>query len=142
MAADQSKPDQVAWPPTFVSPPSSELECPICLLLMREPHLTSCCGNHFCSACICEVRKRGDPCPLCKAEVFHTLLNRKEKCRITELKVGGGLHRGWAGGGMREGNGVIEYSDTSTPDVCTTCDYQGQHVKDSHSATARITRTQ
>ena len=73
---------------SFVSPPPSELECPICLLLMREPHLTSCCGNHFCSACISEVRKRGDPCPLCKAEVMHTLLNRKEKCRITELKVG------------------------------------------------------
>ena len=55
----------------LASPPPSELKCPI--------------ANR-------KVRKIGDPCPLCRAEVMHALLNRKEKCRITELKVG----RVWA----------------------------------------------
>ena len=71
----------------FIHPVPGELECPVCLLVMREPHLTSCCGNHFCFACINEVREMGNPCPLCKVVVTHTLLNRKEKCRILELKV-------------------------------------------------------
>jgi O-acetyl-ADP-ribose deacetylase (regulator of RNase III) len=71
----------------FVGPVPSELECPVCLLVMREPHLTSCCGNHFCFSCISEVREDGKPCPLCKVVITHTLLNRKEKCRILELRV-------------------------------------------------------
>ena len=71
----------------FLDAPPSELECPVCLLVMREPHLTSCCGNHFCFTCINEVRENGKPCPLCKMDVTHTLLNRKERNRTRDLKV-------------------------------------------------------
>lgn len=43
------------------------IKCPVCLdILLPEPYLVSCCGNHFCKKCIGSLR-RNDPCPLCKA---------------------------------------------------------------------------
>ena len=34
----------------FISPPSPTqgLHCPICMLVLKEPHLLSCCGKHIC----------------------------------------------------------------------------------------------
>ena len=37
---------------TFVTPPPKILECPICLLTLRAPHLLSCCGVKICQSCI------------------------------------------------------------------------------------------
>ena len=36
----------------FVSEPPDELKCSVCLLVVRDPSLTSCCGKHFCQSCI------------------------------------------------------------------------------------------
>ncbi len=38
----------------FVHPPPDyfRTECSICLLFIRSPHLTSCCGHNFCKECI------------------------------------------------------------------------------------------
>ena len=32
----------------FVDSPPESLKCPVCLLVLREPHLLSCCGSHLC----------------------------------------------------------------------------------------------
>ena len=34
----------------FFEPPdeTSSLRCPVCFLVLREPHLLSCCGSHLC----------------------------------------------------------------------------------------------
>ena len=34
----------------FVNPPEEDLgvHCPVCLLVLREPHLLACCGGHLC----------------------------------------------------------------------------------------------
>ena len=34
----------------FLEPPdeTSSLRCPVCFLVLREPHLLSCCGSHLC----------------------------------------------------------------------------------------------
>ena len=32
----------------FVDDPPKYLECPLCLSILREPHLLSCCGAHIC----------------------------------------------------------------------------------------------
>ena len=32
----------------FLEPPHESLHCPVCLLVLREPHLISCCGAHIC----------------------------------------------------------------------------------------------
>ena len=39
----------------FVESPSDSLECPVCLLVLREPHLLSCCGVKICHSCISGV---------------------------------------------------------------------------------------
>ena len=32
----------------FVDVIDDNLKCPLCLLILREPHLLSCCGTHIC----------------------------------------------------------------------------------------------
>ena len=51
----------------FVERPPKQFqsECSICLLILRVPHLISCCGQSFCEACIGRIREDGKPCPLC-----------------------------------------------------------------------------
>ena len=52
----------------FVKQPPVEVqvECPVCLQILREPYLVSCCGYSFCQGCIKQVETRKKPCPTCK----------------------------------------------------------------------------
>lgn len=59
---------------TFVEKPSQdqELECSICLQLLRDPQIIGCkCGYSFCKNCIEQIQVRN--CPLCHQN-FHTAL--------------------------------------------------------------------
>ena len=73
----------------FVVPPPKQFqsECPICLQVLREPHLISCCGYNFCAACIGIVGKDGKPCPLCKSPAFTTMANKGLKRTLLEFRV-------------------------------------------------------
>ena len=74
----------------FVKNPPEEIKikCPICLCVMfEEPHLTSCCGQHFCKPCIKQVIKEGGACPYCKAGSYQTFLNKDRQRIIRGLKV-------------------------------------------------------
>ncbi len=64
-----------------------DYECPLCLHVTREPSLTSCCGQHFCQACIQKILTEYKPCPLCKENSFTTLLDKKQKRKALDLKV-------------------------------------------------------
>ena len=63
----------------FVEKPPKVLqsECPICLLVLREPYQANCCGKSFCKECIDRVKTNNQPCPTCneieKFNVFHNL---------------------------------------------------------------------
>ena len=70
----------------FVTPPIS-LECPVCLLTLRDPHVISCCGNEFCQVCIERVQSDGKPCPLCSEPKFTTFLHKKLVREINALVV-------------------------------------------------------
>ena len=54
----------------FVKEPPSRSQCPICLLVPRDPHQTLCCGNAFCKDCITKIKLHKKPCPTCKTEDF------------------------------------------------------------------------
>ena len=69
------------------SPVDDELFCSICLLVQREPVLTSCCGNHFCCSCIQKVRAQNLPCPLCNAQKFSTMIDKYFARKVNELKI-------------------------------------------------------
>ncbi len=69
--AYQSSPDMAThggYECKFVkSPPEGlQTECCICLLVLRCPHITNCCGRNFC---ITRVQKDGKVCPLSSAMV-------------------------------------------------------------------------
>ncbi len=71
----------------FVDPPPDDLQCSICLLVLSDPQLTSCCGNHFCRACVKQVEHEGRPCPLCSAPSFSTMLDKYFLRKVNELRV-------------------------------------------------------
>ena len=60
----------------FVSDPPDELKCSICLSVLRDPSLTSCCGNHFCQSCISHIKNKGMPCPLCQEQDYTIMLDK------------------------------------------------------------------
>ncbi|KAL5493542.1 hypothetical protein EMCRGX_G014740 [Ephydatia muelleri] len=64
-----------------------QTECSICLSILREPHLISCCGHSFCRVCIETVQKARQPCPLCKDAAFSTLRNKGLERSLRELTV-------------------------------------------------------
>ena len=70
----------------FVEPPPSafQVECPVCLLKLRNPRQVSCCGNNFCDPCI--KRISGQKCPTCKMR-FTTFPNKGLKRSLRQLQV-------------------------------------------------------
>lgn len=45
-------------------PPAFQTECPICLLILREPYQATCCGKSFCHSCIQGIENKSH-CPAC-----------------------------------------------------------------------------
>ncbi|XP_006821068.1 uncharacterized protein LOC102806679 [Saccoglossus kowalevskii] len=60
------------------------LECPICLDLLKDP-VTTRCSHQFCRFCITEFFKgtSSAPCPLCKKSITKRSLT--ESCKINEI---------------------------------------------------------
>ncbi len=73
----------------FVQPPPTYLqtECSVCLLVLRSPHLTSCCGHNFCKECIERIQRDGSSCPLCNVENFTLTYNRAYDVSLKQLEV-------------------------------------------------------
>ncbi len=70
------------------SPPDYfQTECPACLVVLRSPHLTSCCGHNFCKECIESVQRDGKSCPLCSKEGFTLVYNRAHDVSLKQLEV-------------------------------------------------------
>ena len=71
----------------FVDPPSKTLECPVCLLTLRVPHTTTCCGNYLCEPCFLRVLADRGSCPLCNDTEFNAFLHKGVQREINALKV-------------------------------------------------------
>lgn len=70
------------------SPPRIvQTECSICLLVLREPHITSCCGHSFCRTCIGDVMDANMNCPLCNGSDFTLMHNKGLERSLKELEV-------------------------------------------------------
>ena len=55
--------------------------------MLRDPHLTSCCGCHFCRSCVEVVLSTWGPCPLCKSTSFSTFLDKSFQRKVNELEI-------------------------------------------------------
>ena len=73
----------------FIEPPPKILttECTICLHILRDPHLVSCCGHHFCKSCIDRTWSENKPCPLCNQLDFTATLDKNVQHYLSDLKV-------------------------------------------------------
>ena len=72
----------------IVRPPEKiQTECSICLQVLREPQLISCCGHNFCRSCIERVKKDGKNCPLCNEAEFTLMHNKGLERSLKEFEV-------------------------------------------------------
>ena len=73
----------------FLNGASEDFYCFLCRHVSRDPHITSCCGEHFCHTCIAPLLQEKQPCPAptCSAQQFTTLLNVKYQQKILQLNV-------------------------------------------------------
>uniref|UniRef100_A0A1X7UHG1 RING-type domain-containing protein n=1 Tax=Amphimedon queenslandica TaxID=400682 RepID=A0A1X7UHG1_AMPQE len=62
-------------------PEHVEIECPVCLNILTDPHIVSCCGHNFCRSCIERVKASNGSCPMCKENEYQVVVN-KERLRI------------------------------------------------------------
>ena len=58
-------------------------------VMLNDPHLTSCCGHHFCETCINRVKDSNGACPYCKEKEYQTMPNKDRLRIISGLNVNG-----------------------------------------------------
>ena len=73
----------------FVEEPPKALqsECPVCLLILREPYQATCCGNSFCKECIDRVKTNNQPCPTCREGNFNLFHNKGLEQSLYDFEV-------------------------------------------------------
>ena len=68
-------------------PKSVQSECPVCLLVLKEPYQVTCCGYAYCRACIETIEKNNKPCPCCNLNNFDKFEDKRLKRSLYEFKV-------------------------------------------------------
>ena len=83
----------------FVTDPPDYLRCTLCRLPSRDPYLSDCCGNNFCSSCLqasfqggskspSSHQSQGCPNPKCQnPRAFTTFRNKQVDRNVKDLKV-------------------------------------------------------
>ena len=61
----------------------------ICIKALRDPHLTGCCGQHFCYSCLQQwfEKQKKEVCPHCRRESFPHMINLERQREIDALRV-------------------------------------------------------
>ena len=64
-------------------------KCRVCALVLRDPHITKCCGQNACHLCIMKAAENGGPCPIpgCRNKSVKINLNRDLRSIILESGV-------------------------------------------------------
>ena len=68
-------------------PEHVEIKCPVCLNIMTDPYLVSCCGHNFCGSCIGRVKASNESCPMCKEKEYIVVVNKGLLRIINGLEV-------------------------------------------------------
>ena len=74
---------------TFTKAIPERLYCSICTKVFRNPHLTGCCGQHFCESCLqlWFKKQKKTTCPHCRHDNFIHILNKALKREVDELEI-------------------------------------------------------
>ena len=68
-------------------PKPFQCECPVCMLVLREPHQVTCCGYSFCETCIKRVQENKKGCPTCNKAEFTVFPNIGLRRSLNEYRV-------------------------------------------------------
>lgn len=71
----------------FVEKPLEDFFCPVTSDLLLQPHLTECCGKHLSLEAATKIKGEGGACPLCKEPLLNTMLDKRFRRQVMELKV-------------------------------------------------------
>lgn len=74
----------------FLRDPPQDYCCQICMKVLTEPHVTECCGQHFCKACLEKWfdKNPGERiCPHCREANFVHILYKPLQRKINELEI-------------------------------------------------------
>lgn len=71
----------------FFSPLSDDLKCGLCKQVARCPNISSCCGEHFCEACIGHLIEEGKDCPSCGLDEFSYFADKRVQKKLMALDV-------------------------------------------------------
>ena len=73
----------------FLQEPPQKFVCCICTQLVKDPHLTECCGHDFCENCLKEWEKKSKmySCPHCRQLDFVHILDKQTRREVNEMKV-------------------------------------------------------
>ena len=84
-----SKPWNRGYSVSFINeqPVELQMDCPICLNVLFEPVIATCCGYDFCSACITPTQEAAKPCPVCDQTSFLLLEDKLLVVILNELEV-------------------------------------------------------
>ena len=83
------QPHRVGYDCEFVErpPKAVQCECPVCLLVLREPHQVTCCGYSFCATCVKRVQNDKKSCPTCNEADFTVFPDKRLKRSLNEYRV-------------------------------------------------------
>ena len=68
-------------------PDEIQAKCSICLLVLCEPHMISCCGHSFCKGCLKGALRASKACPLCKHTKHNCIPNKSLERTLNEKVV-------------------------------------------------------
>ena len=72
----------------FVERPQElQTDCPICMVVLREPFQVTCCGNSYCRTCIELVRTKEKACPTCNEANFSAFPNKGLQRALYSFRV-------------------------------------------------------
>ena len=72
---------------SFVKEVPEDIECPVCLNVLTDPHQVTCCGHNFCGSCIERVKAGNGACPMCKEKKYQSFVDKKCLRIINGLQV-------------------------------------------------------
>ena len=67
-------------------PTAFQIECPVCLEILKEPVRVQCCGKNICSACIQRIQTGNGPCPCCQKKEYNSFHNIGLQQSLDKLK--------------------------------------------------------
>ena len=112
----------------FVEKPSQDHMCPVTLELLRDPHQTTCCGQHLSLEAATRLQRERKPCPMCSEPNLTTMPDKFYKRKVNELKVrcpykGNGCD--WVG---EVGNVDRHFASClKRPSQCNFCDFKSTY---------------